>query len=289
MHANELHTDTDLVRRLLASQLPQWASLPIECVSSSGTQNALYLLGDGLVVRLPRVHWAVAALERELEWLPRLAPLLPVAIPSPLAACSPAEGYPWPWAVYEWLPGENPGLARPVDQDCFARDLARLIHAFRNIELEGPASGRGLPLRVQDGAARAALDELRGEIDVVEAAAAWKCALRAPAWSGRPLWTHGDLLPGNLLVHDGRLTGLLDFGLVGVGDPACDLVAAWSVLSNPARARFRDELHVDDATWARGRGWALSVGLIALPYYKDTNPEFADVARHLIREVLTDG
>jgi aminoglycoside phosphotransferase (APT) family kinase protein len=288
LHANELPTNAALVRRLLASQLPHWASLPIERVPSSGTDNALYQLGDDMVVRLPRVEWAVSGLVRELEWLPTLTPLLPIEIPKPLAAGSPAAGFPWPWAVYEWLDGANPTLDRRAEPDLLARDLACLIQAFRRIEIDGPSSRRGLPLTVQDEAARTALGELDSEIDVVAAAAAWEHALRAPEWSGPPMWIHGDLLPGNLLVRDGRLTGVLDFALVGVGDPACDLVVAWSVLPGSSRSRFRDELGVDEATWSRGRGWALSIGLVALPYYKQTNPGFAALARHLIREVLAE-
>lgn len=288
MHVDEVSTDVDLVRGLLASQLPEWASLPLERVPSHGTDNALYRLGDDMVVRLPRIGWAVSGLERELEWLPRLAPRLPVEIPVPLATGTPEDGYPWPWAVYRWLSGENPPVAQTGDRDSLARDVVALIHGFRQIDFEGPPCRRGLPLLTQDNAVRAALAELEGEIDVAAATAAWETALGAPEWRGPPTWVHGDLLPGNLLVREQRLTGVLDFGLVGVGDPACDLIAAWSVLPSCARRVLREELEVDDATWARGRGWALSLGLIALPYYKDTNPGFADVARHLIDEVLAE-
>ena len=182
----------------------------------------------------------------------------------------------------------DPPVARTGDRDSLARDVVSLIRAFREIDLVGPPCRRGLPLLTQDEAARAALDELAGEIDVAAATAAWEAALGAPEWPGPPAWVHGDLLPGNLLVRGQRLTGVLDFGLVGVGDPACDLIAAWSVLPSRARRVLREELEVDHATWARGRGWALSLGLIALPYYKETNPGFADVARHLIGEVLAE-
>jgi aminoglycoside phosphotransferase (APT) family kinase protein len=288
MHVDEVSTDVDLVRGLLAAQFREWASLPLERVPSHGTDNALYRLGDDMVVRLPRIGWAVSGLQRELEWLPRLAPRLPVEIPVPLATGTPENGYPWPWAVYRWLGGENPSVARTGDRDSLARDVVALIRGFRQIDLEGPPCRRGLPLLTQDDAARAALDELEGEIDVAAATAAWETALGTPDWPGPPTWVHGDLLPGNMLVREQRLTGVLDFGLVGVGDPACDLIAAWGVLPSRARVMLREELGVDDATWARGRGWALSLGLIALPYYKDTNPGFADVARHLIGEVLAE-
>lgn len=289
MHAGEMDTDTNLVRRLLEAQHPDWATLALERVPSSGTDNALYRLGDDMVARLPRIDWAVAGLAREVEWLPRLAPHLPVEIPTVLAEGAPGEGYPWPWAVYSWVAAENPEVGHTVEPESLAHDLVALIRAFRRIELEGPVSGRGLLLAVRDEAARSALGALHGEIDVAAAAAAWEDALRAPTWPGAPVWIHGDLLPGNLLLHEGRLTGVLDFGAVGTGDPACDLVAAWGVLPERARELFRHQLDIDDATWARGRGWALSIALIALPYYKDTNPGFAAVARHLIAEVLADG
>ena len=288
MHADEVHTDDALVRRLLTTQLPEWASLPIERVPSSGTDNALYRLGDDMVVRLPRIHWAVAGLERELEWLPQLAPHLPVEIPTPLATGSPDDEYPWPWAVYRWLAGENPRVGQASDSPSFAPELAEFMRALQRVVLAGPPTRRGKPLRTQNDEARAALAELTGEIDVAAATSAWENALRAPDWPGPPAWLHGDLLPGNLLVRGGDLTGVLDFALVGMGDPACDLIAAWSVLPARERAVFREELEVDDDTWARGRGWALSIALIALPYYKETNPGFAGTARHLITEVLTD-
>ena len=284
MHADELHTDVPLVRGLLAGQFPEWAVLPIERVSSSGTDNALYRLGDDLVVRLPRIHWAESGLAKELQWLPLLAPLLPVEIPVPVARGRPAEGYPWEWAIYSWLQGENPSPGEVP-----ATDLVGLLRAFREIDLpNAPPTRRGKPLLSQDEWTRAALVELDGMIDTEAVTAAWDAALRVPDWAGPPVWLHGDLLPGNLLVRDDHLSGVLDFSLVGVGDPACDLIVAWALLPVEARERFRAELGVDDDTWARGRGWALSIALVALPYYKDTNPGFAATARHLIAEVLAE-
>jgi aminoglycoside phosphotransferase (APT) family kinase protein len=284
MHADELETDAAVVRRLLRVQFPEWAGLPIERVPSSGTDNALYRVGDELVARLPRIHWAVGGLEHELEWTPRLAPLLPVAVPELVAKGEPADGYPWPWAIYRWLEGENP-VPGAVDE----RELARLVRAFRELELpDGKRTRRGKALVTQDAATRKALGELDGMIDTDAAEAVWDEALATPVWSDAPVWLHGDLLPGNLLARDGRLVAVIDFALVGVGDPACDLLPAWALLQGPARHRFRLETGVDDSTWSRGRGWALTIGLVALPYYKDTNPGFAAVARHLIDEVLSE-
>jgi aminoglycoside phosphotransferase (APT) family kinase protein len=288
MHADEVLTDVPLVRRLLAEQFPDWAELSLERVPSSGTDNALYRLGDDMVVRLPRIQWAVSGLQRELEWLPKLAPLLPVRAPVPLAEGRASEGSPWRWAVYEWLPGENPPVGGGGNSAALARDLAGLLGAFQRIDIAGPSSRRGLPLVSQDEWTRAALFELRGTIDTAAATAAWEEALSTPVWSRPPVWLHGDLFPGNLLVERGRLSAVVDFALVGMGDPACDLIAAWSLFPQATRAVFRLELAVDDATWARGRGWALSVALVALPYYRVTNPGFAAVAQHVLREVLAE-
>lgn len=281
MHADELPIEAPLVRRLLEEQLPEWAELPLEPVPSSGTDNALYRLGDEMVVRLPRIEWAAGGIGKDFRLLPLLASRLPVAIPVPLARGRPAAGFPWDWGVYSWLPGENPPLGPGSDQ--LALDLAGFVQALREIETVGaPPSRRGKPLATQDDRARQALAE------VPEAAHAWEAALAVPEWEGRPVWLHADLLPGNLLVREGRLVGVIDFAVAGVGDPACDLMPAWSVLGGGAREIFRREAGLDEATWARGRGWALSLGLIALPYYRETNPGFAAVARHLIGEAVAE-
>ena len=289
MHVDELDIDESLVHRLLAEQFPDWAGLPLERLRSSGTDNALYRLGDEMVVRLPRIRSAVASVDKEHEWLPRLAPRIPPAIPAPLAKGTPAEGYPWQWGVYSWLDGENPAIDGITDIDSLTGDLVQFVDALHRIDLAGgPPSHRGAPLKVQDTEARSAIAELKGMADTEAATSAWNEALAIPEWSGQPLWIHGDLLPGNLLLRAGRLTGVIDWAALGVGDPACDLIVAWALLPRAARKSFRVALGVDDATWARGRGWALSIGLIALPYYRHTNPDFAATARHLISQVLAD-
>ena len=225
MHEGELHTDAALVRRLLSAQFPQWVELPIERVASAGTSNALYRLGDDMVVRLPRIHWAAGGEDQDFQWLPRLAPLLPVAIPEPLAKGMPAEGYPWEWSVYTWLEGENPTVGAVTDPGSLVQDAVQFVAALQRVDLlDGPLTRRGAPLEGQDESARAALVALEGMIDTDAARAAWDEALAAPDWSGPPVWIHGDLLPGNLLLEGGRLTGVIDWGLLGVGDPACDLI-----------------------------------------------------------------
>lgn len=294
MHADEVETDVTLVGRLLAAQFPQWADLPLEPVPSAGTDNALYRLGDEMVVRLPRVERAVGQVAKEQKWLPRLAPLLPLAIPVPLAKGVPAEGYPWEWSVYRWLEGENATSERIADLGQAATDLAQFIAALRRVDpSDGPAPGehnsfRGVPLGTRDAPVRRAIAALHGEIDVGAVTAAWKAALRVPERHGPPVWLHGDLDSRNLLAEQGRLSAVIDFGCLGVGDPTCDLTVAWTLLSGESRDVFRAALAVDDATWARGRGWALSWALIALPYYLETNPVIVRDARRTLAEVLAD-
>ena len=294
MHANEVETDRQLVRRLLRAQFPQWAALPIEPVPSAGTDNALYRLGDDLVVRLPRIEAATEQVSKEQRWLPRLAPHLPLAIPVPLATGMPAEGYPWHWSVYSWLEGENATLERITDPLQAATDAAQFIAALQAIDpTGGPPAGshnffRGVPLAHRDAVTREAIATLHGKIDTRAATAAWEAALQTPLWDRPPVWVHGDLQSGNLLAVDGQLSAVIDFGGLGVGDPACDLLIAWNLFTPEMRAVFRATLAVDDATWARGCGWALYFGLVALPYYEVTNPTLAAIARYAIEQVLAD-
>jgi len=293
MHADEVDTDVSLVRRLLAAQFPQWAGLPIEPVESAGTVNAIYRLGDDMVVRLPRVRRWVRALEEECEWLPKLAPHRPLAVPEPLAKGDPGEGYPFSWAIYRWLDGDTWGKDRVRDLCEAAEDLAQFITALRRIDTAGapapqPRGSRGT-LTERDPFVREAIAASHGLIDTDAVSAAWGAALQAPAWDGAPVWVHGDLSrPGNLLVSGGRLSAVIDFGGLSVGaDPARELIAAWSLFSGESRETFRAALSVDDATWARGRGWALT-SVIAVPYYVETNPVIFAEARHTIEEALAD-
>lgn len=291
MHDGELDIDARLVRNLLERQHPAWAHLPLQRVPSSGTDNALFRLGPSMVVRMPRIEWAVDAVSLEFEWLPRLAPHLPLDIPRPRSLGEPGAGYPWPWAIYEWLDGEDArgGIADVIQA---AGDIADFLMALRTIDTAGapvPEPGRrGNSLRFVDEQTRRSLAACAGLIDAAAGATAWEEALAAPEWDGPGMWFHGDVAGGNLLVSEGRLSAVIDFALMGVGDPACDLAVAWELLDSPARGVFRSAVGADDASWARGRGWALCTALWALPYYLDTNPVMVAQSRRKVAAVLGD-
>jgi aminoglycoside phosphotransferase (APT) family kinase protein len=291
MHADEVHTDAALVGRLLAGQFPQWAELPVEAVASYGTDHDIYRLGDGLCVRLPRIGWATEQAAMEGRWLPVLAPHLPLRLPVQLARGRPGEGYPYEWSVYEWLPGDNAN-GTITDLDQAAADLAAFVTALRRVDTTGapvrPPGARGGPLAEGDGQVRRSIEELGDRIDATVTLKAWQESLDVPTWQADPVWVHGDLLPGNLLVVDGRLSAVIDFGGLNVGDPACDLQPAWNVFTGRSRERFRAELEVDDTSWLRGRGWALRQAIPALAYYWSTNPGMIDQASFALHQVLAD-
>ncbi|MET7453345.1 aminoglycoside phosphotransferase family protein [Streptomyces sp. NPDC005574] len=289
MHPDEVDLDAGLVGRLVAGRFPGWAGLPVERLASSGTENAMFRLGTDKVVRLPRHPGAVRSVAHEQRWLPRLAPSLPVPVPEPLGHGGPGPGFPWPWSVYRWLEGGNPVAGAVREPHTLARDLAGFVLALRRTDpREGPPNSRGVPLAARDTSTREAIGLLAGCIDTVAVSARWQEALGAPEHDGPGRWAHGDLMPGNVLVTRGRLSAVIDFGTVGVGDPAVDLMIAWNLLPGPARDTFRRAVGAGDAEWARGRGWALSVSLIQLPYYRDTNPPLAANSRHVIREILAE-
>ena len=295
MHADEVDVDVRLVRRLLAAQFPEWSQLPVEPVVPRGTDNALYRLGEELVARLPRTPRTELALESEREWLPRLAPHLSLSGPVPLADGEPGEGYPFRWTVYSWLEGENATRDRLEDESRLAADLAGLLAALRRIDpAGGPEPGpwnvfRGEPISRRDEAVRSAIATLGEAIDAERVTAVWERDSSAPDWDGPPVWIHGDLDSRNLLARDGRLSGVVDWGCVGIGDPACDVMVVWKMLSPRARGQFRAALSVDDATWARARAWALSQALMALSYYTlETNAALVGEAERWLLEVLAD-
>lgn len=287
MHDHEININEQLVRQLLNAQFPQWAILPITPVQSAGTDNALYRLGNDMCIRLPRIASAALYVEKEQKWLSKIAPHLLLSIPVLLGKGNPQGNYPWNWEVYRWLEGENAYLEPIVDLHQAAVDLALFLQALQQIDsAEGPPSRRGQSLATQDPDTRKALAQLSGIIDTQAAKKIWETCLQAPAWDKPPVWLHGDLLPTNLLVQNGRLSAVIDFDSLGIGDPACDLIVAWSVLTRESREIFRVTLDVDDATWIRGKGWALSIALIILPYYQHSNPVLVAIAHRILNELF---
>lgn len=282
-----------LVSRLLSEQYPQWAHLPVRRVDADGIDNTTFRLGDTMSVRLPTGEWYSKQVDKEHRWLPVLAPRLPLPIPVPLAKGAPGLGYPWPWSVYQWIDGEPTTADRVADLPRFAADVAGFLAALYTVDPAcGPGPGehnfyRGGPLTVYDAETRDALGALRGHIDTTAAADVWDTALRA-TWRGDPVWFHGDIATGNLLVRDGELSAVIDFGTSGVGDPACDTVIAWTFLSGDSQRTFRDLLPVDDATWARGRGWAIWKAMIVLVDALSSDPDDASECQRVIAEIIAD-
>jgi aminoglycoside phosphotransferase (APT) family kinase protein len=281
MHAVEIPLDEQLVRRLLREQFPDWAHLPVS-LAATGTVNAMYRLGDSMVVRLPFVPDSTG-IQFEAEWLPKLAGGLGVAIPSVLGIGEPSSAYPQPWLVLDWLEGGTAVPGEIEDPDGLAVDLADFVSGMRRLDPIGaPVGYRCGSLHPLDGDVRACLSQVADLVDVAPLLRLWDRALAARPWVGAPVWAHCDLLSGNVLVSEGRLSGVLDFASAGVGDPSCDLMAAWSMLPSESRDVFRVRLGVDDDEWARGCGWALSQAAIALPYYRKTFPAMVAGSQHIL-------
>ena len=288
MHENEFSIDEKLVYRLLNSQCRQWAHLSLQSVTSSGTDHALFRLGKDLVIRLPRLDGAINNINKEWEWLPQISPFLKTSISEPLFKGDPTEFYPYSWLVSPWHQGANPPLEKENEYAQLAKDLASFLNQFHAIPLEnGPYSRRGVPLKVFDEETRNAIQQLDGEIRTKQVTEIWEHFLELPYWQKTLVWVHGDLLPGNVIIENTRLSAIIDFSDLGVGDPACDLIVAWSLFNKSSRNVFKEHLHdIDEQTWQRGRGLALSIALIILPYYKHTNPGLVSVAKNMLKNVI---
>lgn len=307
LHDDEIRIDVALVRALLDRTAPQYASLPLHRLPASGSTNALFRLGDDLLVRLPRQPGGTATIEKEARWLPLIAPSLPVPVPEVLVVGEPAHGYPERWSIVTWVEGDPPAVVDPASAPVPARgvladDLAALVTALRAVDVPERAAAdpdlrwyRGEPLATRDAdtrrdiAACRAIPDLGLDLDAV--LRVWTEAMRMPGVHDVqpvPRWYHGDLLAENLLVRDGRLAAVLDFGGLSVGDPTIDLVVAWEILDAPAREHFRRAVRVDDDTWLRGRAWALSLAVMTFPYYWRTMPERCASRLAVARAVLAD-
>jgi aminoglycoside phosphotransferase (APT) family kinase protein len=285
--------DAALVKRLIAAQFPQWSGLHVAPVEVDGWDNRTYRLGEEMAARLPTAAGYVPAVAKENYWLPRLAPLLPVAVPQILAEGAPGEGYPFPWSIRGWLPGETADRGRIGDMSQFAISVAEFILSLHHCGTAGgPLAGehswyRGAPPSHCDEETRRCLATLTGRVDTARATVVWDTALTTE-WRGAPVWFHGDIASGNLLVAEGKLTAVIDFGTSGVGDPACDLVIAWTMFSGDSRQAFRHTVGQDEGTWARARGWALWKALLTLSGCIDTEQEQAAINQRVISEVLAD-
>ena len=285
MHVDELELDETLVRRLLAQQFPEWVDLPLSRVEPAGTVNAIFRLGEEMAVRLARREGPTGPGGKEFDWLPRLAPLLPLEIPVPVAQGRPTADYPWFWEIHTWVQGETVPV-EALDTIQAARDLAAFVAALHGIDPADAPQGRGIPLAERDGAFRYWLARYDGDPAV---AREWERALEAPAWNGAPTWHHGDLDMRNWLVRRGRISGVIDWGEMGIGDPACDVMVAWKLHSSEARDAFREALPTDDATWERARGWAISQAVAALAYYThENNPTLYREAERWLALVLSE-
>ena len=277
--------DSRLAGRLIATQYPRWAGLPLRLLDPAGSDHVIFRLGEELSVRLPRHAGAIKQAEKEAEWLPRLAPGLPLAVPEPVAVGKPDFGYPWPWAVSRWLDGEVATVEALSGSHEAAVELAGFLTALHRFDGE-PADLAGRPLSARDAATRAAIAQVGAVFDTAALTGLWDAALAAPAWAGSPVWCHGDFHTGNLLTTGGRLGAVIDFGELGVGDPACDLMIAFTLMSAGPRATFRTALGADEATWTRGRGWGLATGLNAYVSYAATDPRVAAQTTRQITEAL---
>ncbi|SMF47853.1 Predicted kinase, aminoglycoside phosphotransferase (APT) family [Xaviernesmea oryzae] len=285
--------DALLVERLVAAQFPHWAHLPVRPVAAGGWDNRTFHLGDEMSVRLPSAERYVAQVKKEHRFLPALGARLPLPVPAPVGLGKPGEGYPWPWSVYRWIEGETAKRERIVDMVRFAGDLADFLLALWGIEASaGPPAGmhnfhRGGSLAVYDDEARRSIGILADELDAPLMTEIWERAL-ASSWTEKPVWVHGDVAEGNLLVREGRLSAVIDFGSSGVGDPACDLIIAWTLFDRPAAQAFRERVALDPDTWERARGWCLWKALITIADLREKDGRRADLHRRWIGRVVSD-
>lgn len=291
MHDNEFHIEEELVHNLLAQQCPQWAQLPLKPITSFATSHAIFKLGNEQVVRLPRIESAAASIYKEYLWVPKLASCLVTPISAPCFQGKPNENYPWPWLVSEWHEGYNPSFEEAEEYELLAQEVAHFLNQLHSIKLTGhePIARRGTHIAYLESSTRKAIQQLQDELELAPAVALWEKLLHIPPWPQAPIWVHGDLLPVNIIVHDNRLGAIIDFADTGLGDPALDLIIGWGLLGSSSRKVLRHSLEgLDASAWERSKAWALSIALIILPYYKNSNPGLVAIARRMINSVLKD-
>jgi aminoglycoside phosphotransferase (APT) family kinase protein len=296
IHADEIRATAEQVHRLVADQCPQWADLPVTPLPDNveGTDHVLFRIGDQLVARMPKIAWAVDQADSDARWLPMLSSHLPLRVPVPLHLGEPGAGYPWRWTVVPWIAGTTPPRLG-CDDVPLAGDLAAFTRALHGVDPAGgppkPPGSRGAALIHADEDVRRMLPRLAEHddgFDVAAAEAAWNVCLAAPDWDGEPVWIHGDLQPGNLIIDGGRLAAVIDFGTLGVGDPAPDVAPALWTFTGAASAAYREAVGYDDATWLRACGWALAPSLTGIDYYRHTFPRMAEYGRRQVRAVIAE-
>lgn len=293
MHNNAHHIDENLVRELIGAQFPHWSHFDLKRINSNGTDNVIFRLGNEMCARLPLIPSASEKLNKELACLP-LLPDLPLEIPTPIASGEATKAYQSPWAVYRWIEGIEVNAAGLNDMDAAAESVAEFVRALHESDAsEIPSYGqqnnfRGCPLKERDIPTRHAVEDLSDIYNVTELMDFWEKTLTISHWDNHLVLIHGDIHAGNLLMRNGNVTAVVDFGLMGIGDPAVDLIVNWSLLTKITRERFRSVLKTDDDTWFRGRGWALSTAVIALAYYRHSNHFLTKMSKRVISEVLGD-
>lgn len=289
MHVDEVDTSPELVKDLLLGQFPEWASDPIQIMQPEGTDNAMYRLGNNKLIRLPRTKGSSLNIEKEMTWLPKLEPSLPIPIPKIIGTGFPDKDYPFHWLICEWLDGLNPNQEGMLDEHMAAKDLGAFVKAMQHINpVNGPSCRRGKPLNTCDEEVKKSIPLLKELYDEKLISELWEFTSNVPLWEHDPVWIHGDLHSGNLLAKEKKIVGVVDWGLAGVGDPACDMMVAWTLLGQEGRKIFRSIVQPDDDTWHRGRGWALFLGIVGYPYYRITNPIFASIAKRALDQVTTN-
>ncbi len=279
-----------LVSQLIAEQFPQWADLPIEPVAVSGWDNRTFHLGDHMSVRLPSGQEYASQVLKEHTWLPILVQHISMQISQPIAMGQPCQSYPFHWSVYRWIDGQSANTLQPdeLDFNMIAVQLAQFLHEMHQIDTQaGPVTDRGGSPIFYDEQARSAISKLQNVIDVDVAAAVWNAAIQS-SWHKPAVWAHGDLSSGNILIKDKQLCAVIDFGSITIGDPACDLVIAWTFLQGASRQIFKERINLDDDTWARARGWALWKAMITLAAMEDTTTLQACLQLRIINDILDE-
>lgn len=290
MHEGEIVVTAAWASQLVRAQFPHWDGLPLRPLPTGGSDNVMIRLGENLVLRFPRVARAVASLEVEARWLGWLAGAVPVQVPEVVERGAPGDGYPFPWLVLRWIAGEDALRAPVQDKLAAAQVLAGLVGSLQSLPVPGgaPRKGEGQQLRSRDAFLREMVARITDEADPAQVLRQWEAALALPTWEGPPVLVHADLHPLNLLTREGSLTAVIDWSGFGAGDPALDLICGWTVLGRTSRELFRQSLDVDDTTWARGHALAFSKAVMAVPYYRTSNPPLRDVMLRTLNQCLED-